>query len=156
MKRLLWWIGGNILILEILVGAAWLWFRPTGFGSFTYRTVVAYVGSQHVTVSYQPGKSEALVSVRLDGLGKYRQVEYQVLSSETWAPQWQARMEGRLSEFLTLHNGYSQSPEPMTRDLAEKLARSYKIVLRLEGEEHKFDFSTANVGEAIPLFSITR
>lgn len=153
MKRLLWWIGGNLLALVILAGITWLWFRPSILPD---KSVAAYVGSQHVVVYYRPGQSKARVSVRLDGLGKYRQAEYQVLSSESWAPQWQAKMEGQLSEFITLHNGYSKSPEPMTKELAEKLARSYTITLGLEGEERTFDFSTAGISEYTPLFSIGR
>lgn len=157
MKRLLWWIGGNVVVLAILVGAAWLWVRPASLGPLNPdRTVTAFVGPQYVTVSYRPGQSEFLVSVRIDGLGKYREVEYNVLSSESWAPQWQARMEGKLSEFITLYDGHDNSPEPMTKELAEQLARSYKVTLRMEGEERKFDFVTADVSESTPLFVIRR
>lgn len=128
LKRLLWWIGGNALVLMLLVGAAWLWFSPASLGPFNpHDTVMANVGPQQVTVSYHPGESGFLVSLRLDGLGAHRQVECHVRSSESWAPQWQARMEGKLSEFITLYDGYIESPEPMTKELAEKLARSYSV-----------------------------
>lgn len=156
MKKLAWWITGNALVLLMLLGGAWLWFKPAGvFDSSRY--LYAYTGpGWNVSVSYRPGTQSAGVSLRMDGLSKYQRVEYDVVSSEPWAPQWQARMEGHLSEYLTLNNGSTQSPQPMNRELAEKLARSYKVILRLDGEEQIIDFSQAKIGESVPLISIKR
>lgn len=49
-----------------------------------------------------PRGQRARIHLRIDGLSKYRTVEYQVVSSDPEAPEWQVRMEGNLSEFLTL------------------------------------------------------
>jgi hypothetical protein len=156
VRRLTLWVVGIALALLVFCGGAWLWFKPTvAFDSS--RTLYAYTGpGWNVSVNYRLGDQSTLVSLRMDGLSQHPTVEFQVVSSEPWTPQWQGRMEGQLSEYLTLNNGWSQSPQPMNRELAETLARSYKVILRLDGEARVIDFSQAKVGETVPWISIHR
>lgn len=138
-----WLVRIGLLLTAILV-ATWLWLRPVSLRDQS-RHAVAYVNGWNVTITYQTGAREALITVRMDGLGRYDRLAYRITSAQEWAPHWQAEMTGRLSEYLTLNDGWSVAPTPMTADLAEEIARSYKVVALLGDEERIFDFSYARV-----------
>lgn len=143
-QRPMRWIVRIGLLMLVLLAGTWLWLRPTGLIDSSHYAV-AYVNGWNVTVSYQPGKPETMISVRMDGLGRYQHLSYSVSSSQDWAPHWEAQIAGRLSEYLTLNDGWRLAPTPMTAELAEALARSYRVAARLGDEERLVDFSKARV-----------
>ena len=131
----------------LLVVAMYLVTLPDRSKSIAARTH----GGTWVNVSYEPGKPDARIGLRLEGLSRHSSAVITVTSSEPWAPTWDFRIEGRLSEFLSLGNGTSTAPEPMTRALAEQVARSYKVTMVVDGQERSFDFAAAQITEPLVL-----
>jgi hypothetical protein len=88
----------------------------------------------------------------MDGISRYSKVTYRVETLVPWAPQWHGNIEGKLSEFITLNDGFTQTPEPMTAAEAGELARSYRVILTLDGEDRVIDFSGAPFVQPVPLY----
>ncbi|MFZ5827242.1 MAG: hypothetical protein ACOY94_23335 [Bacillota bacterium] len=131
----------------MLVVAVYLVTLPDGSKSLSARTH----GGTWVDVSYRPGEPDVRISLRLEGLSRHSSAVIKVTSSEPWAPTWNFQIEGAMSEFLSLGDGYSTAPEPMTKALAERVARSYKVTMVVDGEERSFDFSKAQITEPLVL-----
>lgn len=118
-------------------------------GIRAYETVIAYLGGWQVRVQYEPGGTMAEVTLRMDGMSNYRDVGIEAVSTEPWAPRWAFHIQGQPSEFLTLRDGWTQTPYPMTAALAGDLARSYQVRLIRDGHPVLvFDFAQA--GFAVP------
>jgi len=154
MRSLTWFLAG-------FAGAAILLFVAMSLITLPDRTESVSArsnGATSVDVSYTPGKPEVRINLRLEGLSQHDSADIKVTSSEPWAPTWDLSIEGTLSEFVGLANGYSTAPEPMSRRLAERLARSYNVTTVLDGEERSFDFATATITEplVLPILDVLR
>ena len=90
----------------------------------------------------------------MDGLSRYKVVEYDVVSSLPWAPQWHARIEGDIDEFLYLNRGV-QTPGPLTSSQAEAIARSYRVVRKRDGTEKVVDFKDVPVARTARTLTLT-
>lgn len=156
MKRFSLWLLGNVVILGLLAGLLVWIYRPQLPDGYRHLNATAQ-GGWYVSVSYKPGAREAQIALRMDGLSRYRVIEFEAVPPEAWAPRWQARIEGRpISEYLTLNDGRSQTPVPKTDAVAGALARSYQVRLRLDGEERVIDFREAQVSYGRPLLMLGR
>lgn len=142
------WLWLLAVIVFVAAGASIAW----ALLPYDRETVIAYRTGWQVEVSYPPSQREAVLRLRMDGMSQYRKVTYRVESTVSWAPQWHGTLEGKLSEFITLNDGTTQTPEPMTAELAKKLARSYRVVLSQDGEERPIDFSDAPFAQPVPLY----
>lgn len=121
-----------------------------------FETVLVYQGGWQVGVQYEPGDTMAAVTLRMDGMSRWRDVNVEVTSTEPWAPRWTFRLQGQPSEFLTLRDGWTETSRPMTAALAGELARSYRVTLNEEGVDRVFDFSQAAFAEPAPPDAIVR
>lgn len=92
-----------------------------------------------VTVTYRPAEPRADVELRLDGLRRYRDVAFRVEAPEPWAPRWQGRLQGELSEFVSLRDA-AGPPVPLDPAAAKALATGYRVVLTVDGEPRTVAF----------------
>jgi hypothetical protein len=146
-RRLSLTLLGFVGALVLVAVTIYLVTLPDGTRSVSARAQ----GASSVDVSYIPGKPDARIGLRLEGFSGHRIVAIKVTSTEPWAPTWEIRIEGRMSEFLSLGNGHSTAPGPMTKAMAERVARSYKGTVILDGQERTIDFSNAQVTEPLVL-----
>lgn len=86
-----------------------------------------------VTVTYRPAEPRADVEVRMDGLRRHRDVAFRVEAPEPWAPRWQGRLQGELSDFVSLRDA-AGPPVPLDPAAAKALAAGYRLVLTVDGE----------------------
>lgn len=118
---------------------------------YTEERVIAYHDGWQVSVAYPPRERRIRITVRMDGMSAWRTVDYRITSLEAWAPHWEARFVGRLSEFVILDSGWMETKEPMSSEVAKRVARSYRIALILDKSEREIDFSTASFAEPVPM-----
>ncbi len=140
---------GFAAALLLFVASIYLVTLPDGTRSLTARAH----GGNWIDLSFTPGETEVRFGLRLEGFSDHRAAEIKASSSEQWAPTWDARLEGRVGEFVSF-SGYGAAPEPVTMEMAERIARSYRVALVLDGEEQTIDFAEAQVTEPLVLPTI--
>lgn len=134
------WVLAGAAVLVLTAASSLVVSAAVGPAEFESEQALGSAPAWLGTVSYRPGEPQAQVALRMDGMRRYRDVSYRIESTEPWAPRWQGRLQGRLSEFVTLMGG-ADPPAPMTAALAQRATRSYRVTLVAEGEERAIDFS---------------
>jgi hypothetical protein len=135
-----------IVLLLSSIAVVWIATRPVAEESVV---ALGDPPAWNVMVTYRPDETLARVKLQMDGMARWRSIEYQVDSTEPWMPRWRGRLDGEAGEFIVFDSGWIGTREPMSAEVARRVARSVRVAVRTDGHEWVVDFTHAGFGQPV-------